>query len=270
MTEEPGQPETRPVSEPARRGALDPILSNHDGLFSALEERGGTVAVGQWSHRRGEPRLLVLCWAVYLLAASGATIMRLPEIGFADPRFVQSAARLLILLIAVGLTVLWPMVRLSQASPRKPATAAVVDLIALLLPLAAVLWPVTWLGRWDWSVTAALLALLGAWGGVFAAVIAMGTRSASGWGRMGWAVACVVGVGLAPAAAVVLSGTGTDVVVLFYASPLSGVFALTTEASGVVPRMTGGEWWAALGPLGLGAVLWTVVAVSRRGSPSAA
>ncbi len=274
MSEESDQFESAAPEPHSRRGALDPILSNRDGLFSALEERTRAKRTkaggGEWAHRHGEPRLLVLCWAVYLLAASGATIMRLPRIGFADPRFVQSSARLLILLIAVGLTVLWPMVRLSQASPRKPMTAALVDLVALLAPLAAVLWPVTWLGRWDWRVTAAVLALLAAWGFLLSAVIAVGTRGGSALGRIGWAAVCAMVVVLGPTIALILSGTGADAWPLFYASPLTGVFALTTEASGRVPTMMAVEWWSSAGPLAGGMVVWAVAVVFRGHSPSRA
>ncbi len=267
MSESEGERGEGRGGERRRRGVLDPIMSNRDGLFAALEERGGdeTNGGGAWAHRRGEPRLLVLCWAIYLLAASGATIMRLPQMGFAEPRFVQSSARLLIVLMAVGLCALWPMVRLSQASPRKPALAAIVDLIALLLPLAAVLWPVTWLGRWDWRVTAGLLAMLSAWGLVMAAVVAMGTRRASGWSRTGWALACGVMLACGPLVAAGLAGVGNTGWGL-YASPLSGVFALTSEPTGLAPVMTEREWWAALGPLAGAFALWAIAAVTR--SPS--
>ncbi len=247
-----------------RRGVLDPIMSNRDGLFSALEERGSrTRAPGQaWDHRRGEPRLLVLCWAIYLLAASGATIMRLPDMGFADPRFVQTAARVLIVLMGVGLIVLWPMVRLSQASPRRPVVAALVDLTALLLPLTAVLWPVTWLGRWRWEVTCGLLAMLAAWGVVIAAITAMGTRRESSASRTLWAILLVLAIAGGPAIAAGLAGMSETGWAL-YASPLTGVYALTTEASALAPVMTPNEWWAALGPLCAGCVLWAVAAIGR-------
>jgi len=247
---------------------LDPIMSNRDGLFSALEEEEARAPApsGQaWDHRRGEPRLLVLCWAIYLLAASGATIMRLPELGFTDPRYVQASARVLIMLMGVGLTVLWPMVRLSQASPRRPATAALVDLVALLVPLAAVLWPVTWLGRWDWEVTCGVLAMFGAWGVLLAALVTMGTRGGSGTGRTLWALLHVALLGGGPIVAATLAGAGEPAWAL-YASPLSGVYALTSEASGHVPRMDPHEWWAALGPLAAGCLFWALTPITR--SPS--
>lgn len=257
-----------PRSGAPRRGVLDPIMSNRDGLFAALEESGSVAPLSDeaWSHRRGEPRLLVLCWAVYLLAASGATIMRLPQMGFAEPRFVQGAARVLMVLIAGGLTLLWPMVRLSQASPRRPRTAALVDYFALSVPLCAVLWPVTWLGRWDWRVTAAVLAMLGAWGLCVAGVVAMGTRGSSGAGRTGWAIAVVIALAAGPVIGAMLSGVVTDASWAFYASPMTGVFALTSEGASLTVVMRPLEWWAALGPLAAACVLWAIAGVS--GSPS--
>lgn len=256
-----------PATGPGRRGVLDPLLSNRDGLLSGLEPARAPHAAAEdrWSHRRGEPRLLVLLWAVYLLAASTATILRMPDVGFVEPRFVQAAARTLVLLVALGLTVLWPMVRLSQTSPRRPALAAAVDLIALAAPLTAVLWPVTWLGGWGWDVTASLLAMLVAWGGVMAAVVAAGTVTPSGRRRAGWALALVIAVLIGPAAAGVLSGTGVDTRWMLYASPLTAVYALTTEPGGQIPVMTGPEWWSALGPGGLAAAGWALVAVRAGG-----
>jgi len=248
---------------------LDPILSNRDGLLAGLEparrRRGG--AEDGWSHRRGEPRVLVLLWAVYLLAASTATILRMPDVGFVEPRFVQAAARTLVLLVGLGLTVLWPMVRLSQASPSRPALAAAVDLIALGAPLGAVLWPVTWLGGWGWEVTASLVAMLVGWGVAMAVVVAAGTATHSGARRAGWAVVVVVAVVLGPVAAVALSGTGLSTRWMFYASPLTAVYALTTEPGGQLPVMTGPEWWSALAPAGLAAVGWVWV-VARAGGRS--
>ncbi len=253
-----------------KRGWLDPILSNETGLLSALEERRrgpGRGETGEWAHRRGEPRLLILCWAIYLLGASGATIMRLPQIGFTEPRFVQSAARLLVLLIAAGLIALWPMVRLSQASPRRATTAALVDYVALMAPLAAVLWPVTWLGRWDVAVTGALVALLAGWGLVASAIVAIGTRRQPSPARTGWAALMVGLILAAPALATLLPPIGIPTGGLLYASPLTAVHALTTEQIGSRPRMEPLEWWAGIGPACLGLVLWAGALVTGGGGP---
>ena len=265
MTDPAGERDAGPdLPREPRRGPLDPILSNRDGLFSALEERGAAppraTPERPWAHRRGEPRLLLLFWAVYLLAASGATIMRLPRMGLSDPSFVQAAARALVLLVAVGLALLWPMVRLSQAPPRRPVAAALVDLAALLLPLAAVLWPVTWLGRWDWPVTAALIATLAAWGAALAAFVAAGTAGPAGPRRVGWAAAVALVALAAPALTAAVPAPGAGLGWLPYASPITAVYALTTEPGAAPPAMTSAEWWAALGPLAGAAALWAALA----------
>ena len=268
MTDPPEETPPASVSPPARRGALDPILSNRDGLFSALEEdtpARAPVPGKPWAHRRGEPRLFVLCWAIYLLAASGATIMRLPQMGYTEPRFVQFSARLLVLLIAIGLVLLWPMVRLSQAAPRRPVTATAVDIAALFLPLAAVLWPVTWLGRWPTPVTLALAGMLLSWGVLLGAIVALGVRRAPSAARTGWALLAVGIVVAGPALAAVLQATLIAPGVLLYASPLTAVFALTTEPSGRTAIMHPGEWWAGAAPLIPAVILWAVAGVSGRG-----
>jgi len=271
-----GAPEDRaPDQAPpaaSRRGLLDPLLSNRDGVLAALEERDAPPRFDDerepWAHRRGEPRLLILLWATYLLAASGATIMRLPQIGLTEPRFVQSATRLLVLLIAVGLVALWPAVRLSQASPRRPVAATLIDLAALTAPLAAVLWPVTWLGRWDVEVTLALVATIAAWGLLVGPLVALGIRRAPSPARSGW-TAAVVGLLLAaPALAVALGPLGVPSGPLLYASPLTAVYALTTEPAGRLPVMAAAEWWAAIAPAGVGLALWCVAA-ALPGAPAA-
>lgn len=258
-------PEQAPPPKP-RRGLLDPILSNRDGLFSALEERGrplpAPTAREPWAHRRGEPRTLLLCWATYLLAASGATIMRLPQIGFTEPRFVQSATRLLVLLIAIGLVALWPALRLSQASPRRPVVATLVDYAALAAPLLAVLWPVTWLGRWGVEVTLALIATIAAWGLLIGPLIALGVRRDPGPARSLWALAVVAAILAGPALAFALPPIGVPSAVFLYASPLTAIYALTSESTARLPTMTPAEWWAAIAPAALGLFLWAVAAVA--------
>jgi hypothetical protein len=120
-------------------------------------------SVDPWAHRRGEPRLFALLWSLYLFGAALTTVMQIPVLGASEIRFVRSHGQMLLLLIAIGLTLLWPLVRLSQARPRRPAIASLIDLVALLAPVQAVIWPLKWLGNWSWEVTAGVNLLLVSW-----------------------------------------------------------------------------------------------------------
>ena len=67
---------------------------------------------------------------------------------------------------SIGVAVLWPMVRFSQSRPRgSPTVAAAKDLIVVLAPLQAVIWPQFFWGRWPIEVVAALSAWSGQYGG---------------------------------------------------------------------------------------------------------
>lgn|GEM_PF-104271 len=99
----------------------------------------------RWAHRRAEPRTLAFLWAMYILTAGlltiGVLLFRGPW-ALLDKDVYQYAARMMLLCVALGLSVLWPMVRLSQSVPlRERASGAVLkDMLVLLPPAQAVVW----------------------------------------------------------------------------------------------------------------------------------
>ena len=254
----------RTIDAPSVRnqGVLDPVLSVDTGLLEGLRAtdehpRAASGAIDPWAHRRGEPRLFALLWSVYLFGAALTTVMRIPVLGMSETRFVQEKARMLLLLIAIGLTLLWPMVRLSQARPRKPAIAALIDVLALLAPAQAVIWPLKWLGDWGWDVTAGVNLMLVSWALLVGAHVAIGTSVPAGLARSVWMSLVVLLVCAAPVAAGVagLAHISTpDELAL--ASPLTGVYAITTALSGLSPAMTPALWAAAAIPALLALPLW--------------
>jgi hypothetical protein len=188
-----------------------------------------------------------------------------PMLGLTEARFVQASSRMLLLLIAVGLMVLWPMVRLSQVSPRRPVVATLVDLCVLLIPLQAVVWPLTWLGRWSWQVTAGVALTLAAWTCLVGACVVAGTALRAGLGRVIWMLAAIAIVVAAPVAAFVLGGAGVQVSQdLALASPLTAVYAITTGPSGLSPAMSADLWLAAAAPLALALPAWLAAAAGAR------
>lgn len=99
----------------------------------------------RWAHRRAEPRTLAFLWALYILTAGimtvGVLLVRGPW-ALLDKDVYQYAARTMLLCVALGLAILWPMARLSQSVPlRERASAAIFkDMLVLLPPTQAVVW----------------------------------------------------------------------------------------------------------------------------------
>lgn len=266
-----GAHEPRPAARPVRaRGVLDPILSHDTGVVSALasaddDDDLDAEANDRWAHRRGEPRVLALLWSVYLFGAAISTVMRIPVLGMTDLRFVQNASRMLLLLIAVGLVVLWPMVRLSQAPPRRPLLATALDLLLLNATLQAVVWPLTWLGKWPLAVTGGVALTLLTWSLLVGGVVACGTARRAGFGRTIWMTLSVLLVGGAPAFAIVAGASGGPIAdELALASPLTAVYALTTGPSGLSPAMDATTWAGAWAPAVVAAPLWLLAGATVR------
>lgn len=127
-----------------------------------------------WSHRRGEPRVFALLWTVYLMAATLLMFAGSGGIGSMSADGYRPAARSTLILIAVGMAVLWPMVRLSQHHPtRRVLRSCLQDAIVVVVPIQALIWPQRWLARWPFEVVTAVSATLAAWGLLIAAVLAI-------------------------------------------------------------------------------------------------
>lgn len=162
---------------------------------------------GDWSHRRAEPRGLLAIWMLFLCAAAATALGPLTFGGPQGPTAFRPASRLLLVLIATGAGVLYPLVRLSQEAARRPLRAALHDLAVLLAPASVVV--ITSghrLARWPLEVALAAGAVLAAWtlvvvGLATLALAGLGSSRSPGW-RGAAALACVAATlgGLALAA----------------------------------------------------------------------
>ncbi|GAB5495110.1 MAG: hypothetical protein Phyf2KO_01900 [Phycisphaerales bacterium] len=146
-----------------------------------MEHVGLVVPKGEpdrWAHRRGEPRGFAVLWMAFLLISTLAVFLT-----FGDPMRVtaegyREGARMLVTVISIGITVMWPMIRLSQVSPVGGGTTMVVkDLIILLIPLQAVLWPQVVITGWTVSAVAASNLLLISWALIVGAFLAIALGS---------------------------------------------------------------------------------------------
>lgn len=131
-----------------------------------------------WSHRKGEPRVLALLWMIYLLIATTLMFSSLASGYSISPSISRPASREMLVIVIFGMTVLWPMTRFSQTiAPPSIVGASVRDLFVILVPMQAILWPqrLIVLGGWSTEVVLALVLHSAAWGLVTAGVLAVGS-----------------------------------------------------------------------------------------------
>ncbi len=84
----------------------------------------------------------------------------------------------MLVVVIFGMSILWPMVRFSQTIPRPSIVAASLrDLIVMLIPAQAVIWPqrLIVLGGWSTEVVLALSLHIAAWGLVLAGIVSIGS-----------------------------------------------------------------------------------------------
>jgi hypothetical protein len=133
-----------------------------------------------WGHRRGEPRVFTLLWMIYLM---GATVLMFSSMATAfsiSTDVTRPAARTMFIMVAVGFSVLWPMVRFSQrAILSGHVRFAIRDALVLSIPMQAIIWPQTLpvLANWSIEVVAAISAFFIAWIIILAGVQAFASQS---------------------------------------------------------------------------------------------
>lgn len=246
-----------------------------------------------WAHRRAEPRPLALLWTTYLAVATVAMLSSLIAYGGADHDIYRPAARALLAVTAVGVVVLWPMVRLSQVRPPEgPCAAVAKDLVVILSPVQAIVWPQAFfvLADWPLEVVAVLAAMLAAWGVVIGAVLAVALHAVAGdettpigsrrsWpARAAWMVVIIalvssgplIGLLAGPAARAPVDEPGR-VSAWALTSPITAVFEIARDRpwSGKPAEARPAHWWATaiVGVFGLLAWVGALSVGPRRNPP---
>jgi hypothetical protein len=175
-----------PDGAPRRKRRRRPL----EWLKSELAIAKGSEA-DKWSHRRGEPRNFAFLWAIYLMLGSIIALGVVLAGGIITLDAYQPLSRGLVVTLAIGVMIFWPLMRLSQAAPHESAPIAVLkDLAIVLIPLQAVVWPQMVLARWTPDIVLATSLAMIAWAFLIGGLLAMGTRSNSTW-RSAWMAAIV-------------------------------------------------------------------------------
>ena len=203
-----------------------------------------------WSHRRGEPRVLALLWMIYLMGATVVMFASMTQAHTISYSIARPAAKTMLVIVTIGFSVLWPMIRLSQQHPKSGHVwFALRDVIVLFLPLQAILWPLATrvLSQWPLSVVLALDLLCLCWLLLLAGVLSMGMRSIAytdtPLNRSIWMGVVLIMVLAAPVAAL-LGPVGVPIGVDaprvgWVLSPISGVVELLRdrEALGISAKV---------------------------------
>jgi hypothetical protein len=234
-----------------------------------------------WAHRRGEPRIFAFVWTVYLFLATAATMLSTVAKGFPGPEVMRPAARVLLLTVALGIALVWPVIRLSQARDRSPVSATAQDLFVVLIPIQAVVWPQSlwWLAHWPLRVVAAEASLLAAWALVIGGALALGLSGRQREGppglRWGWMAGIVALVSLGTLPALAADGRpigGGDVLIReirpsWMLSPFTAVLELSRDRSwsGLPAGPTEGHWLMILATAVGAAPLWLAAVVRSHG-----
>ncbi|MGH7244521.1 MAG: hypothetical protein ACREJD_14005 [Phycisphaerales bacterium] len=187
---------------------IKPVRKRHrrplEWLKSELAIAKGSES-DKWSHRRGEPRNFAFLWAIFLMLSSIIALGVVLAGGIVTLDAYQPLSRGLVVTLAIGVMIFWPLMRLNQAAPEDGAPIAVLkDLAIVLIPLQAVVWPQMVLARWTPDVVLATSLAMIAWAFLIGGLLAIGTRSNRTW-RSAW-MATIVALVIGGASISILAG----------------------------------------------------------------
>ncbi|MFG0283844.1 MAG: hypothetical protein ACF8R7_05435 [Phycisphaerales bacterium JB039] len=231
---------------------------------AATGEASARARRDRWAHRRAEPRMLAFLWTMYLLAATALAFLRAGLVEPIDAHVYRVSARALLVTIAFGACILWPMVRLSQELPRRPVVATLKDLVIIIAPMQAVIWGQALVSGWPLAALGAVSLALAGWTGICAGVLLLTIAPGRiGPGRRVAGMLAVLAVtmlgGLVPLRAGVEGQAGL-------LSPFTAPFALVGEhlTKGYVLGPTPAQWRSVAGLCLLAPVPWLVAGALGR------
>ena len=204
------------------------------------------------------PRGLIFFAAVWLIASWVMTI------GLRAPVQPSSASytpkvRLMMLCVAIGAMIGWPLLRLSQRKPAMPVRQTLLDLLVIVALIQVVIWPLRLVTTWSAMRTAAIEAALLGWlllaGAVVAAAIIADKRGPRNLAMIASVAMCLLG----PFLAWIGVMSGLHAMQLVSLSPL---MAVRTLGEGTGPNPTASQW-SLIALLGIADVLaWCALGVT--------
>ncbi len=176
------------------------------------------------------PRGLILAASLWLVASWIASM------GLRTPLQPSSASytpgvRMMLICIVIGITIAWPLLRLSQSVPRFPLRQVLLDVIVLLSLVQIVLWPLRLVTTWSPSRTLVIDATIAGWAILAGAFVAAGSMASRSGPRILCMFACVGLVLLGPGLAWLAAIAGRDWMALAHVSPLLTISAITDPAA---------------------------------------
>jgi hypothetical protein len=152
--------------------------------------------------------------------------------------------RLMLLCVAIGLMIGWPLLRLSQSRPWRPLGQTWLDLLVLLGLVQVVIWPLRLVTTWTPWRTAALDATLAGWLLLTGAIVASAITTDRRGPRLLAMSACIAICLLGPALAWLGLMTGVNAIDLVSLSPL---MAVNTLSEGIATHPSHTQWmWIGL------------------------
>jgi hypothetical protein len=219
------------------------------------------------------PRGLIFLASAWLMISWVLTIGIRPPVQMHAASYTPSV-RMLLLSIALGIGIAWPLVRLSGSLRAWPIRQALLDLVVLLCLAQVVIWPLRLVTTWPPLRSAAIDLCLVGWSVAIAALIALGTipaRSGIGVLRAATMLAIVIVVAGAPFVTMLSHDA-----VPFAARPpggadgawwavagLSPITAIDALCSGGPTEPQPDEWRAALRGWWVALALWTLGVLLR-------
>lgn len=215
----------------------------------------------RWAHRRAEPRLFVLLWTSYLFAATLLALAAVSASSVLSADAYRPAARMLIVTVAAGVVLLWPMIRLSQLLPPAGGFRPTLrDAFIVILPAQAVIWPQWNLAGYPLAAIACSAAWVAAWGSLVGAILAnaltahrgtgpdarLGAGAGAAWMLVFIAVATVGAAGVLADPSAAQGLTPVRARPWWMLSPITGVLEILADRSwtGLHARAGAGHWLA--------------------------
>jgi hypothetical protein len=166
-----------PTQEPTGGESIAPKALDHVDQPATSDQVPATRQIRQdpWAHRRAEPRTFAFIWTLYLFVATLSTYAMSMTSGIGGHDVIRTAAQVLLALVGAGLVIIWPMVRLSQAPDPRPIAGPILDIVVVLVPIQAIVWPQAawWLAGWPPPVVAAIAASTACWTALVGAMISI-------------------------------------------------------------------------------------------------